>query len=789
MKQKLLLLTLLLLSITGFSQTMAYPVPNLQQCQSEVFNLTVQVPVVLGSQNPQQHSVTFHTSMAAAQAGTNAIASPASYVGLQSQTLYIRVTNITTGTFAVRSFNISWQASLMEPNNIVTCGSYILPALQQGSYYTGPNGTGVLLAPGTAITTSSTLYVYLTNGMCSVQRSFTITIINFPVATPAPADITICGSYTLPALQQGNYYTGPNGTGMIIPPGSVVTVSSTLYIFTQNGVCSSEESFTITVINLQVGTPASLVVCTDDPSGMAVVDLTVSGAEIAAGNPGLIITYYISQQGAQSGLTGEMIQNPQGYSVFGSSTVYVRVEDVINGCIKIVPLQINVVPCTANSISGKVRFDYNNNGCTVADYPAENISVYSTQGATVYQTFTNANGDYSFANIPDGANTVTVTPPATFTSTPASHTVTMPGSGTGKDFCLISTNSVNDVAVYFFPVSQARPGFAATYSLVLKNLGTMAVSGNVAVSYPGTLMTFASASPAMVQSGSSLTYSYANLLPFQSKTIHITMMVKTPPTVISGTPIALTAAVSPAGNDSNTANNMSMINQLAVNSYDPNDIAVHEGAYITEQQADNDYLHYTIRFQNIGNADAVNVSIETSLDNKLDWSTLQPVAASHAYNMVRKDDDVTFSFNTINLPGSTVNEPGSHGYITYRIKPKAAVTLGDVMTANAGIYFDFNEVVNTNTVTTTVQNAMGVADFGTAGFMLYPNPASGSVTVQIQDVASAEVTIVDVLGKTVLQKQITEKESTIDITGLNSGMYFIKLKSGGKEAVKKLMVK
>jgi hypothetical protein len=91
-----------------------------------------------------------------------------------------------------------------------------LPSLTLGNYYTGPAGTGNMLPAGTVITTSQTIYVYASASSgetaCSDQDSFEVII-----GMPQPANVAQCNGYTLPELPIGNYYTGPMGTGTLIP--------------------------------------------------------------------------------------------------------------------------------------------------------------------------------------------------------------------------------------------------------------------------------------------------------------------------------------------------------------------------------------------------------------------------------------------------------------------------------------------------------------------------------------------------------------------------------------------
>ena len=55
-------------------------------------------------------------------------------------------------------------------------------------------------------------------------------------------------SYTLPILNNGNYFTESGGTGASLNAGDVITTSQTIYIYSST-ICNSNESSFIVVIN------------------------------------------------------------------------------------------------------------------------------------------------------------------------------------------------------------------------------------------------------------------------------------------------------------------------------------------------------------------------------------------------------------------------------------------------------------------------------------------------------------------------------------------------------------
>ncbi len=135
-----------------------------------------------------------------------------------------------------------------DPADVSDCGSYILPALTNGAYYTEMNGGGTVVAAGTEITETTTLYVYATSGTCSAENAFTVTIGS--AEADAPEDVTACGLYTLPELINGSYYTATGGTGDMLAAGTTVNATTTLYVYASTSpTCFAENTFTITIFN------------------------------------------------------------------------------------------------------------------------------------------------------------------------------------------------------------------------------------------------------------------------------------------------------------------------------------------------------------------------------------------------------------------------------------------------------------------------------------------------------------------------------------------------------------
>lgn len=729
MKKKLLFLGLLMLfCLKGMAQAEAYPVPDINQCNYEVFDLTVQTPITLANQSPAEYTVTYYLSWEDAENNVNPIANPQAFMittGNIEQALYIRVTNTATGDFDITSFVISmWNGAVVpELNDVTACGSFILPALSSGNYYTGPEGTGTLLPAGTAVTTSQILYIYAEQGGCSGQTIFMVTI------------------------------GGEGGTMMLEP----------------------------------------LMSCGEN--GVAMFDLEPSIGDAWQLFPDAVsINIFETMLDAEMNVTANIIQNINNYaSVLGEQTVYIRVDTPT--CTWILHLQLIVTECSGLTVSGHVALDADGNGCTENDPPVSGVQVYYIYNNQVGYAYTDAQGSYTFYNVPVGNIVVQVSPyyPTNTVPTPTSQTVVVSDVNVDNiDFCLSLPAPISDVAIYLAPLNGAQPGFTASYAIVIQNLGNVTASGTVALQYNDTQLDYQQSTPSMTALPGMLAYEYTNMAPFGYEIIYVDFLVGQPGIVDLGDIITFTSTIAINGaTDAVPANNTHILDQVSVNSWDPNDINVREGEEITEAQADG-YLHYTIRFQNEGNANAHNVRIETTLDDNLDWNTFQPMIGSHTFQASREGNgnEVAFRFDNIQLPGAMVNEPDSHGYVMYRIKPKTTVTVGDSMSGQAGIYFDFNPVIETNTITTTVMSTAGINENMANGFVMFPNPASAKVTLQMNAEANgATVTVTDMLGKTVARAKAEGTQSDLDVSSLKTGVYFVTLNADGKTATQKLVVK
>lgn len=245
----------------------------------------------------------------------------------------------------------------------------------------------------------------------------------------------------------------------------------------------------------------------------------------------------------------------------------------------------------------------------------------------------------------------------------------------------------------------ARPGFALSYSVITRNL-TPAPSGNITVTVQlDPVLSFTSAIPAPSSVvGNTLVWNQAALGPFATRSINIVAQVPNDVGLL-GTELGTTATLGTAVTDGALANNKAICVTTVTGSFDPNDkvALTSSGSRTQYDPAQDGWIDYTLRFQNTGTDTAFTVVVTDTLPANLDPATLVIGAGSHPFTWtLRGAQSLRFQFVNIQLPHAAVNEPGSHGFVSFRIRPELPLAAGAQISNRANIFFDFNAPVITD---------------------------------------------------------------------------------------------
>lgn len=782
---------------------------------SACFDLTQNTLPVLGNLNPSAHSVSYHLTSSGAASNTNAITNPSNYCVNANQAIYVRVEeNANPSNYQLRIFNISPQTVVINTNTSIATlnecdddsnGQVIFDLTEAALNMNNPTSVTYYTSQSNAVNnvnpiTNPTVYssglqpvstfvfarAFYTNSTC--ETIFQINLKAFALCNNAytcSAANSLCNALGQPFVntfqgitaEPGNNYgclgSQPNPTWFYLPVSSsgnlqfLIQQSSDINFSTSNldvdYICYGPFTSLSNACNVPMN---NIVNCSYSAS--ATETLTIPNA--IAGQYYLIMVTNFS---AQPGFI-KINQTAGSSAALDCSGLNMNAFLDLNGNGTQDIGEINFP-------LGTFTYQLNNNGNNInVTSPFGEYNIYDDNAANSY--------DLSYAVLPEYAAYYNIT-----TSSYQDLTIIAGAGLQTYNFPVTVTQPYTDVATYIVPLQQPRPGFTYKNKVVYANLGSQTVaSGTLTYTKDANVVITNNTQSGTIPTASGFTYDYINLLPFEIRSMDVTMQVPTIPSVQLGQLLTNSVNISPTSGDINLLNNVNNNSQIIIGSYDPNDKMESRGNQILHSSfTSNDYLIYTIRFENTGTASAVNVRIEDLLDAKLDESSIRMLDASHEYTLERMGTSLKWYFDNIQLPPSVVNTDTGKGYVTFKVKPKPGYAIGDIIPNTANIYFDYNPAIVTNTFTTEFVAALGVNTFNENNITMYPNPAKNQVTISLENTNEviATVSVVDMLGKQVIRlSKVNEVSKSIDLSSLNSGIYFLEIETQNKLVVKRKLI-
>jgi len=426
----------------------------------------------------------------------------------------------------------------------------------------------------------------------------------------------------------------------------------------------------------------------------------------------------------------------------------------------------------AHSYSGDMWLDENDNGLREPDEkPMPNVVV---RRGKYHFGVTDALGRYTILDDLDPDTIRVAAPWKNWKITPRFHPLTAPADS--FDF-IFRTPNYRDFSIgqALFPV--LKPGKPSFVQLHWENK-SKANDATIRWAPPldhVSIIEYQTTPDAF--SGDTAIWNLPQQLPYSEGDIYIAIETHTDEP--AGAPVFFWAEISPITPDDAPEDNVDTATTVVYASFDPNDKTVKPDVYSTADLALGRPLTYTVRFQNTGNYPASLVYIRDTLDAGLNLNTLEVLSASHTYSWRFIGDRVVeFLFDPIDLPDSLHNEPASHGFIKYSIRPDSLLQLGDRLHNTAYIYFDFNAPVQTNTVETIIASPPPVSTRQPLPMLLQisPNPTGGLVWV-IAPEELANLSILDATGRRVMDVKLPDVGSAagfrIDLGHLPAGVYFL----------------
>jgi hypothetical protein len=227
-----------------------------------------------------------------------------------------------------------------------------------------------------------------------------------------------------------------------------------------------------------------------------------------------------------------------------------------------------------------------------------------------------------------------------------------------------------------------------------------------------------------------------------------------------------------SGSDWDTSNNTEVIIDTVRSSCDPNEMTVVPGGYVLPCTQ----LQYTINFENTGNAPAGNIYVMDTLSDNLDPHSLNILSASAPMNNTIIRDGIytiaKFDFPGINLPDSSFHDQ-CNGVLVFNIRTKPGLTDGTNIANHAGIFFDDNPVVMTNSVENIIglSPIVGPANVCASSNINLSNDTKGGVwassSPSVATIGSTSGTITGITaGSTLITYSVTNSCASRQITSL-----------------------
>lgn len=360
---------------------------------------------------------------------------------------------------------------------------------------------------------------------------------------------------------------------------------------------------------------------------------------------------------------------------------------------------INYDSCSV--ISGRIYNDTNLN-CTLdgLEQGIEDITVYTTPLNNF--SVTDSSGNFQI-----------LVPPGTYTlnqnlsnDIALGEYCSMPTLNAPVSGLVLDSNFIGDTihqyfhnpamqSLYMSPIAMNTP--YGTCSFEVANMGDSLDSIIVGVYVDHPILSYAVQDPSFYgMSGDTALYIVPNMGAFTSSS-HFIVFSVTPNVSYIGDTVNIYAFCTGSYGDLDPANNQLLQERIVLAAYDPNVKYVTplgEDASYKTPVAEREFI-YTIHFQNTGNAPAQDVIVTDSISDLLDLTKFQFMGSSHPVTTYAYNDVVEFHFNNIFLPDSTSDEPGSHGFVQFKIDAVQSAYVGDTIRNSANIYFDNNPPIIT----------------------------------------------------------------------------------------------
>ena len=311
---------------------------------SHSFDFSDQTLDILGMQLPENYTVSYYTSFADADAGTNNLSNPYSNVS-SPEPIYVRV----------------------EANGGAGC--YIVDPDPVFNLVVNHKATASALSPIPTCDDDS-------DGMMTFDLEQQTTVV---LGSQIASDFRVTYHET---QSDADSETNP----LTSPYSNTTANQQTIFVRVEEiglEACYETTQFELIVNPLPTTTTmTALPECESDGDGIGVFELTSKDAEALGGQTGVTVSYHETQSDADT--NADSLSSPYTNTTAYSQIVFIRLENNTTGCFSTMPLElsVNLIP-TANSVGTQTICDDDYDGLAIFNFTGIDLTVIGTQTGMV----------------------------------------------------------------------------------------------------------------------------------------------------------------------------------------------------------------------------------------------------------------------------------------------------------------------------------------------------------------------------------------------------------------------
>ena len=335
------------------------------------FDLSEQTLDILGSQLPENYTVSYYLSFADADAGTNNLSSPYNNVS-SPEPIYVRV-----------DANGGAECYFVDPNPVF-------------NLVVNHKATTSVLSP---IPTCDDDF----DGIMTFDLEQQTTLV---LGSQIPSDFLV-------TYHESQADADTNSYPLTSPYSNTTTNQQTIFVRVEEiglEACYETTQFDIIVNPLPTTTTmTALPVCESDGDGIGVFELTSKDVEALGGQTGVTVSYHETQSDADTNTSP--LSSPYTNTTAYSQIVFIRLENNTTGCFSTMPLELSVNPIpTANPVGTQSTCDDDYDGFTTFDFTGLDSTVIGSQlGMVVSYHETQANADTNTSPVTSPYTNITAT--------------------------------------------------------------------------------------------------------------------------------------------------------------------------------------------------------------------------------------------------------------------------------------------------------------------------------------------------------------------------------------------